>query len=104
MTTIFITISLHQSISETFSTTAHYYMPVNANRFDFTKLLPDEWELLGDDEFKVLFERNYTEQLTRIAQPKIPNFKAIDYFILIFFKIFIRPLNKRNQRYIRIYL
>ena len=42
--------------------------------FDFTKLLPDEWELLGDDEFKEFFERNYTEKSTRIAQPKNPNF------------------------------
>ena len=56
---------------------AQYYMPVNANRF-FTKLLPAEWELLEDDEFKEFFERNYAEKLTRIAQPKNPNFKAID--------------------------
>ena len=52
--------------------------------FDFTQLLPNEWELLKDDDaVKKFFKKNYTRKRSAIGQPTNPNFEAIDYFLCL---------------------
>ena len=49
--------------------------------FDFTQLLPNEWELLIDDDaVKKFFERIYLEKRLVLGQPLTESFKAINYF------------------------
>ena len=49
--------------------------------FDFTKLLPDKWDILGDNEaIKKFFQTNYRRKRSRIGQPLSIDFKSIDYF------------------------
>ena len=49
-------------------------------KFDFTKVLPEKWDLLENDDIEFFFERNYTEKLTRLGQPTSSNSPYIDYF------------------------